>query len=458
MRNCERVTSVRGSLAVRRMTAHWVVLAAAALTTLVAAAVGAALAAFAGQALPQAVRHDLVVAPGTTLAAAGSFASGNPAQTSAALRSSIAAGLGGVSFSFWQGTWSDPLGFLSGSLPAKPASITSGNIPQLQAASLGGVTDHAVLVTGKWPGQLPASAADPIPAALPASTAALLNLRPGDVLRVQDRDTGAPVTFILTGLYAERQSPASVASYWQLNSIPASGSVNGTGPASGYTTYGPLVVSPSAFPGRLAVGTGTWVAQPDMAGFNPSGLSAVSVVFASSLLSGVPLTTNLPTVLADTGDNFAVARSLLGISALELLVLTAAALLAVARLLAAQREGETALLAARGAARWQLTRLTAAEVIPLSLVTALLGGVAGVWLSRLLGRTLYGPGTAGGGGPGGGRCGGAPGTRPAARAAALGTAAAAIGALPCPVLRPRRGAAQVRPGRRAVLSRATAAG
>src|SRR6202050_2664287 len=383
------------------MTAHAVVLAAAALTTLVAATVGAAFAAFAGQALPQAGRHDLVVAPGTTLSAAGSFASGNPAQTSAALRSSIAAGLGGVSFSFCQGVWSAPLGFLAGSLPAKPASIASGNIPQLQAASLDGVTDHAVLVTGKWPEQFPASAADPIPAAMPASTAALLKLRPGDVLRVRDQDTGAPVTFILTGLYAERQSHAS-ASYWQLNSIPASGSVNGTGSNSGYTTYGPLVVSPSMFPGRLAEGTGTWVAQPDMAGFNAAHLFGISVEFGSSLLSTLTLTTNLPTVLADTGDNFAVARSLLGISPLELLVLTVAALLAVARLLATQREGETALLTARGATRWQLTRLTAAEVIPLSLVTAAVGGIAGIWLARLLGSTLNTSGTAGAGVPEGG--------------------------------------------------------
>ena len=440
------------------MTAHWVVLAAAALTTLVAATVGAAFAAFAGQALPQAVRHDLVVAPGTTVAAAGSFASGSPAQTSAALRSSIAAGLGGVSFSFWQGIWSDPLGFLAGSLPATPASITSGSIPQLQAASLDGVTDHAVLVTGKWPGQFPASAAGPIPAALPASTAALLNLRPGDVLRVQDRDTGTPVTFVLTGLYAERQSPASVASYWQLNSIPATGSVNGTGAASGYTTYGPLVVSPSMFPGRLADGTGTWVAQPDMAGFSTADLFAISIEGDSSLLSALTLTTNLPTVLADTGDNFAVARSLLGISALELLVLTVAALLAVARLLAGQREGETALLTARGATRWQLTRLTAAEVIPLSLVAALIGGVAGIWLARLLGSTLYGPGTVGGSVPGGGISAGAPGTWLDAMAAALGIAVLSIGALLYPVLRPSSAAAPVQRGRRAVLSRATGAG
>src|SRR6202034_919238 len=202
-------------------------------------------------------------------------------------RSSIAKELGGVPFSFWQGIWSDPLGFVAGSLPAKPASITAGNSPQLQAAALDGVTDHAVLVTGKWPGQLSAAPGDPgssaasaasaasgaIPAALPANTAALLKVRPGDVLRVQDRDTNTQLTFILTGLYAERLSPVSAASYWHLDSIPASGSspvsgsssVSGSSPASRFTSYGPLVVSPSVFPGRLAEGTGTWVAQPDMA-------------------------------------------------------------------------------------------------------------------------------------------------------------------------------------------------
>src|ERR1700728_2284686 len=205
MRNCEAVMNPRGPLSMRRMSAHWVVLAAAALTTLVAAAVGAALAAFAGQALPQAVRHDLVVAPGTSMEVAGTFAGGSPAQTSAALRSTIAGTLDGVPFGFWQGIWSDPLGFKAGSLPAKPASA-SANTPLLQAASLQGVTDHAVLLSGRWPWQPAASSGDSaaageggqgggeggkegaIPAALPASTAALLGLHPGDVLHVEDRD------------------------------------------------------------------------------------------------------------------------------------------------------------------------------------------------------------------------------------------------------------------------------
>jgi hypothetical protein len=58
------------------MTAHWVVLAAAALATLVASAVGAALAVFAGQALPLAVRHDLSVAPDTAISVNGPVTSG----------------------------------------------------------------------------------------------------------------------------------------------------------------------------------------------------------------------------------------------------------------------------------------------------------------------------------------------------------------------------------------------
>ena len=85
------------------------------------------------------------------------------------------------------------------------------------------------------------------------------------------------------------------------------------------------------------------------------------------------LSTSLPSVLSATASNLSVARSLLVISALQLLVLALAALLAVARLLASQREGETALLSARGATRWQLARLTAAEVIPLCAVAAARG-------------------------------------------------------------------------------------
>ena len=92
-------------------------------------------------------------------------------------------------------------------------------------------------------------------------------------------------------------------------------------------------------------------------------------------------------MLNGTASNLDVARSLLAISAVLLFLLAAAALLAVARLLAGQREGESAMLTARGATRWQLVRLTAAEAIPLCLLSAAAGGVAGVLLARLLAGT-----------------------------------------------------------------------
>lgn len=139
----------RGPLATRRMTAHWVVLAAAALTTLVAAAVGAALAVFAGQALPQAVRQDLSVARGTSLSAQAPVVSAQMAPATAELRHAISTSLHGVPFAFWQASWSDSLGLVPGAPPARPASTGQGNTPLLQAAALTGAADHAVLLSGR---------------------------------------------------------------------------------------------------------------------------------------------------------------------------------------------------------------------------------------------------------------------------------------------------------------------
>ena len=89
-------------------------------------------------------------------------------------------------------------------------------------------------------------------------------------------------------------------------------------------------------------------------------------------------------MLTAAGSNLTVAWSLLVISALQILVLAIVALAAVGRLLAAQREGETALLIARGATRWQLTRLTAAEVVPLSVLVSVVGALAGIRLASAL--------------------------------------------------------------------------
>jgi hypothetical protein len=452
------------------MTAHWVVLAAAALTTLLAAGFGAALAVYAGQALPQAVRHDLAVASGTSLAATSDLSGANAQTTTAAFRSAVGGALPGVPFAFWSGTWSPPLGLAAG---APAVSAAGKNTPLLAAAALEDVRRHAVLVDGSWPAA-PGSAGsggsaangagtgNAIPAALPATAAALLHVHVGDLLRLRDRDSGKPLAFLVTGLFAERQLAGTAAAYWQLDSVPASGA----GSAGGFTTFGPLIVDQAAFGKRLTGFNATWVAQPDMAAFSETQLSAISADLSalqdslanSDLLAGTQLSTQLPAVLAAAGSNLAVARSLLAISGLQLLVLTAVALLAAARLLAALREAETALLIARGATWWQLTRLTAAEVVPLSAATAAGGALAGRWLAGLIGGRLH-AGTAqiGTGHIGNGIDLSAASTWLDALAVAAGIAVLSVAALLFPVLRSGR-TARTRRGRAALLAGATRAG
>jgi len=482
----------RGTLSTRRMTAHRVVLTAAGLTTLVAAAIAAALAVFVGQGLPLAVHHDLSAAPGTTLSIAGPVSNDQTAATASTLRTAVGRSLGNVPFRFWWGTWSDPLDLVPGLLPGRPASAGTANTPVLEAAALDGIASHAVLVSGRWPAEPAAShvpraqtartprGSGEIPAALPASAAALLHLSTGDVLTLKDGIGNTRISFRITGLFAPRTRSGIAASYWALNTIPVSGS----GVQSGSITYGPLLVSPAAFEstssntgsqtaGTLTARTGTWLAQPDMARFTATDLSSISAevsalrqaLLTSSVLSGMQMSTSLPSVLNAAASNLSVARSLLVISALQLLVLALAALLAVARLLASQREGETALMSARGATRWQLARLTADEVIPICVIAATGGALVGIRLAGLL--TTAGPlKTAGVKLPGpafllGGSGTGSPvGTWLDAVAAALAVAVIAAAAMLGPVLGtgPAMTEAQVRRGRQLAIAGATRAG
>jgi hypothetical protein len=430
----------RGSLTLPRMNAHRLVIIAAALTMVVAAALASALAVFSGQALPRAVRHDLSVAGGTALVISGKVNASQAAQYTSILPGQIRTALGGTPFSFYHAYRSDPLGFVPGSRPAQPAS--AGNLPIAEAASLDGITAQAVLVSGHWPdGPVAGQPNGAIPAALPVAAAALLHVTDGDVLRLKDRVSQQYVRFVVTGLYRPRQVSSP---YWGLNDIPLSGSST----VSGFTAYGPLTVQAAAFAGSLTVSAGSWLAQPQTANIPSSELSTVAgnvqalqqALQGAQVLPGLALTTSLPSVLVGTASNLDVARSLLAVCAVLLFLLAAAALLAVARMLTGQREGESAMLTARGATRWQLVRLTAVEAIPLCALSAAAGGVFGVLLARLLART-------GGGGAGD------------AWPTAAAVAAGALVIMVVPVLSTLTpGAARARRGRQAAISGITRAG
>jgi len=373
----------RGSLTLPRMNAHRLVIIAAALTVAVAAALATALITFSGQALPRAVRHDLTHATGTSLVILGNANNNQAAQYTSLLPGKISAALDGTPFAFYRGYWSDPLGFVPGARPVPPGGTHTVQIAE--AATLDAITAHAVLVSGHWPG---GRVSGPIPAALPASAAALLHVTTGDVLQMRDRLSNHLVRFVVTGLYRPRQVSEP---YWGLNDIGPDGSST----LSNFTTYGPLTVPSWAFAGPLPVDGGSWVAVPRTASLPADQLRTIAdnvnglrdALAQAVTLPDLTLTTGLPSVLNGTASNLDVARSLLAICAVLLFLLAAAALLAVARLLAGQREGESAMLTARGANRWQLVRLAAAEAVPLCVLCAVAGALAGVGLARLLAGT-----------------------------------------------------------------------
>jgi ABC-type antimicrobial peptide transport system permease subunit len=366
------------------MNAHRLVIVAAALTVTVAAALATALTMFSSQALPRAVRHDLSHAAGTSMVIGGSVNDSQGAQYTSLLPGKISTALDGTPFAFYHAYWSDPLGFIPGSRPVPPGGTHDVQIAE--AAAIGGITAHAALVSGRWPGALPApGSGGPIPAALPATAAALLHVTTGDVLRMRDRVSGHQVRFVVTGLYRPRQVSSP---YWGLDDV----ALGGQSTLSGFTTYGPLTVPAAAFNGTLAVDGGSWLAVPRTASVPAGQLRDVAAnvtglrqdLADATQLPDLTMVTGLPSVLNGTASNRDVARSLLAICAVLLALLAGAALLAVARLLTGQREGESAMLVARGATRWQLIRLAIAEAIPLCVVCAAAGGLAGAGLAGLL--------------------------------------------------------------------------
>ncbi len=374
------------SLTLRRMGAHRLVLSAVLLTTLISAAVAAALATFATQALSQAVGSELAAAPNPSLAISGTVTSSQAASDTTAIKTGIRSALGHVPFAFYRAVWSDSLALpVRGRLPPPGAA----GVPLTQAAAADAVEAHAVLLSGSWPGA--PRPGQPVPAAVPAATARLLRLAPGDVLSLRDRVNNRPVRIRLTGVFRPRDLSGHASEYWELNTIGPSG----VSSVSGFTTYGPLVVDPAAFGHSLVVDGASWVVLPDTAHITGADLGTLAGSISQeqqylqnpATLGGLTVTTSLPALLSGMATDLGVARSLLAIGALQLLLLTAGALAVAARLLASQRDGESALLSARGGARWQLARLNAAEAAALAAIAAGGGGLAGGRLAAVLAGT-----------------------------------------------------------------------
>jgi hypothetical protein len=369
----------RAPAIIRRLLPHRLALAAAAVTVILAATLVAALASFSAGVSSDAVRTSLATNPGTTISVTALVSS--PAQAAGAgraLTAPLTHALPGVPLTVWSAISSDYLDIPPG------RGLPHG---QTHLISLAGLSRHAELLAGFWPG--PGGSAGTVPAAAPTALAGRLHLAPGTVLRLHDAVTGSPVSVRITGVFRPL-SPASP--YWLLDSATTGVQILG-----GFAVYGPLVTTPSVMAGRsIPVTSAAWSVTPDVARLGTGSLQALAgrlqpAIGTLAQLPGVQdvtVATSLPGLLSGLSTALVVARSELAIGASILLVIAGATLALATVMLSSSRQAEMTLMRTRGASRRQLAGSGAAEAGLLILPAAaapLLGGL----LLPPLGR--YGP-------------------------------------------------------------------
>ncbi|MEU6526647.1 ABC transporter permease [Streptomyces sp. NPDC046924] len=344
-------------------------LAAALLTILLTTAVLTTLTAYSGAIGDAALRHalrDPRGAAGTTLVVEADVPARERAAADAAVRDGARAAFDGLPVTLRTLSRSGPYALPSSVRPAdgRSASDTPG-LTHLAALD----RTQVRILAGRPPG---ASAGPVIETALPEAAARRLGLEPGTRLTLADRLGGPPVQVRITGLYRPVDAAAP---YWQLDDLHGRGVVE-----VDFTTYGPLLADPSVLGGdRVSSGTSAWLASADFATVDTGRIDALREAVRDgaaalredpALGGSAQATSALPTTLDRIERSLLVSRSTLLVIALQLVLLAGCTLFLVARLLSAERAGETRVLRARGGSRAQVARLAALEALLLAVPAA----------------------------------------------------------------------------------------
>jgi hypothetical protein len=367
-----RSPGMRAAFILRRMRHNRLLLACILGAIVLITALVTALANFAARSLPAAAGQQLTAAAGTTIQINSTSATSQPGPADQLIDSSVRGALGGVGFGTERAVWSDPLNLPS---PANGSSIWTA-----QVASMTGITAHARLVSGTWPSA--PKPGQPAGVAIPAADAGPLHMAVGQTLRLVDGDNQRQAVLRVTGLY---QATDPGGSYWGLDLLSPSGVTVQTG----FRTFGPFISQPGALTdGQLTASEVSWLITPALnqvrAGQMPGLATRLTGALSQMAQAQLEATTSLPQVLSGIATSYDVSRSLLITSALELLLVAAAAMALTARLLATQRTDEGALLAARGLTRGQLSLLSLTEALLVAVVSATVGAVAGNLVARPL--------------------------------------------------------------------------
>ncbi|MFJ9035744.1 FtsX-like permease family protein [Streptomyces sp. NPDC102406] len=358
-----------------RARAHRLLLTAAVLAVLLTTSVLAMLSAFSAAIGDASLRHALRTR--------------DEATTALVVRADVPAeGRAAAVAAFDQGARRTFDG-----LPVHRASlITSGpyGLPHAPRGRQPDLTRFAAIERSEvriTAGRLPRASRGPvIEAALPVVAARQLRLAPGDRLTLADRFGGPAVTVELTGVYrpARPSSP-----YWTLDELGGRGVRK-----LSFTTYGPLLTDPSVLSGgKVSDGPSAWLATADFRTMTTGRIGALrdaartgprDLLRSKALAGTTAAGTSLPDVLDRAERALLVARSTLLVVALQLVLLAGYALLLVARLLSAERAGETWTLRARGGSRARVAGLAAAEALLLALPAALCAPLLAGPLTRLV--------------------------------------------------------------------------
>ncbi|GAB3840636.1 ABC transporter permease [Micromonospora andamanensis] len=232
-----------------------------------------------------------------------------------------------------------------------------------------------------------AAGASPVQTAIAEVAATTLRVGVGDRIPITDGLSGRVTEVVVAGVFTPVDPDAA---YWRLAPETATGSL----PQA--ATYGPMTVSRDDFDAHfLANASAGWLVEPDLAGVGPTALDRLADA-AARITTSTPAEAGLGESAVVTSDLVALVRrlqqaTLVGRSALVtpmllVVVLGGYALLLVAILLTEHRRGETALLRARGAARWQVAGLTAREATFVVLPAVVLAPPLVVELLGLAGR------------------------------------------------------------------------
>ncbi|MBA2889050.1 ABC transporter permease [Nonomuraea soli] len=241
------------------------------------------------------------------------------------------------------------------------------------------LAEHARLIAGRWPSPGPM-----VEAAVSRPVAEALDLVPGQVFTTENRLDHTGVKVRVTGVF-QLDDPSS--ERWRSEAMLVRGVSYGS-----YTTHGPLMVTRQAFQRHFTgLVTPTWTTVPDLRGLPPAALgplaervAALKQRLAAQGCQRCGVASRLPETLTQLRTAALVARSTMLIPVLQLLLLSAYALMFTARLLAGHRRMEVALLRARGAGTVRLSLLTAGEALLVALPCAVVAPFLGPPLIALV--------------------------------------------------------------------------